>query len=153
MWGNELWYLVKYVRVWCFKVLFLGGFYFCVRYFLFKKLILFVGSNYSEKCDVFSWGIIFWEVIIRRKLFDEIGGFVFRIMWVVYNGTFFSRLLLRFSISNFFMWYNKYIYFVWYKVFCFYFISYELLFEYKFCMWNFFGKFKIEYWILLLFFL
>lgn len=79
---------------------------------MFKKLILFVGSNYSEKCDVFSWGIIFWEVIIRRKLFDEIGGFVFRIMWVVYNGTFFSRLLLRFSISNFFMWYNKYIYFV-----------------------------------------
>lgn len=35
---------------------------------------VFEGSNYSEKCDVFSWGIIFWEVITRRKPFDEIGG-------------------------------------------------------------------------------
>ncbi|MEQ2177740.1 hypothetical protein GOODEAATRI_006729 [Goodea atripinnis] len=38
-------------------------------------------SNYSEKCDVFSWGIILWEVITRRKPFDEIGGPAFRIMW------------------------------------------------------------------------
>lgn len=44
------------------------------------------GSNYSEKCDVFSWGIIFWEVITRRKPFDEIGGPAFRIMWAVHNG-------------------------------------------------------------------
>lgn len=46
----------------------------------------FVGSNYSEKCDVFSWGIILWEVITRRKPFDEIGGPAFRIMWAVHNG-------------------------------------------------------------------
>ncbi|KAM7117478.1 mitogen-activated protein kinase kinase kinase 7 isoform X5 [Ciconia boyciana] len=45
------------------------------------------GSNYSEKCDVFSWGIILWEVITRRKPFDEIGGPAFRIMWAVHNGT------------------------------------------------------------------
>ncbi|PWA21862.1 hypothetical protein CCH79_00017572 [Gambusia affinis] len=44
-------------------------------------------SNYSEKCDVFSWGIILWEVITRRKPFDEIGGPAFRIMWAVHNGT------------------------------------------------------------------
>ena len=44
------------------------------------------GSNYSEKCDVFSWGIILWEVITRRKPFDEIGGPAFRIMWAVHNG-------------------------------------------------------------------
>lgn len=47
----------------------------------------FLGSNYSEKCDVFSWGIILWEVITRRKPFDEIGGPAFRIMWAVHNGS------------------------------------------------------------------
>ncbi|KAF4025216.1 hypothetical protein G4228_017121 [Cervus hanglu yarkandensis] len=49
---------------------------------------VFEGSNYSEKCDVFSWGIILWEVITRRKPFDEIGGPAFRIMWAVHNGSF-----------------------------------------------------------------
>uniref|UniRef100_A0A7N6BB23 Mitogen-activated protein kinase kinase kinase 7 n=1 Tax=Anabas testudineus TaxID=64144 RepID=A0A7N6BB23_ANATE len=48
---------------------------------------VFEGSNYSEKCDVFSWGIILWEVITRRKPFDEIGGPAFRIMWAVHNDT------------------------------------------------------------------
>ncbi|XP_061559984.1 mitogen-activated protein kinase kinase kinase 7 isoform X2 [Phycodurus eques] len=48
---------------------------------------VFEGSNYSEKCDVFSWGIILWEVVTRRKPFDEIGGPAFRIMWAVHNGT------------------------------------------------------------------
>ncbi|XP_013073733.1 mitogen-activated protein kinase kinase kinase 7-like isoform X3 [Biomphalaria glabrata] len=47
---------------------------------------VFEGSNYSEKCDVFSWGIILWEVLTRRKPFDEIGGPAFRIMWAVHNG-------------------------------------------------------------------
>lgn len=49
-------------------------------------LCVLAGSNYSEKCDVFSWGIILWEVITRRKPFDEIGGPAFRIMWAVHNG-------------------------------------------------------------------
>uniref|UniRef100_A0A3Q3DLX9 Mitogen-activated protein kinase kinase kinase 7 n=1 Tax=Hippocampus comes TaxID=109280 RepID=A0A3Q3DLX9_HIPCM len=48
---------------------------------------VFEGSKYSEKCDVFSWGIILWEVVTRRKPFDEIGGPAFRIMWAVHNGT------------------------------------------------------------------
>ncbi|KAI0241093.1 Mitogen-activated protein kinase kinase kinase 7 [Lamellibrachia satsuma] len=48
---------------------------------------VFEGSNYSEKCDIFSWGIILWEVLTRRKPFDEIGGPAFRIMWAVHNGT------------------------------------------------------------------
>ncbi|KAI2651949.1 Mitogen-activated protein kinase kinase kinase 7 [Labeo rohita] len=51
------------------------------------ELVDVPGSNYSEKCDVFSWGIILWEVITRRKPFDEIGGPAFRIMWAVHRGT------------------------------------------------------------------
>ncbi|XP_072178555.1 mitogen-activated protein kinase kinase kinase 7-like [Diadema setosum] len=47
---------------------------------------VFEGSLYSEKCDVFSWGVILWEVISRRKPFDDIGGPAFRIMWAVHNG-------------------------------------------------------------------
>ncbi|RXN15168.1 mitogen-activated kinase kinase kinase 7 isoform X1 [Labeo rohita] len=60
------------------------------RVFLLKAINLCTlgsGSNYSEKCDVFSWGIILWEVITRRKPFDEIGGPAFRIMWAVHRGT------------------------------------------------------------------
>lgn len=48
---------------------------------------VFEGNNYSEKCDVFSWGVIMWEVFTRRKPFDDIGGNAFRIMWAVHVGT------------------------------------------------------------------
>nr|CAD7567969.1 unnamed protein product [Timema californicum] len=48
---------------------------------------VFEGERYTEKCDVFSWGIILWEVISRRKPFGEIGGTAFRIMWAVHQGT------------------------------------------------------------------
>ncbi|XP_013189820.1 mitogen-activated protein kinase kinase kinase 7 isoform X2 [Amyelois transitella] len=47
---------------------------------------VFVGSSYTEKCDVFSWGIILWELLSRRKPFDE-GGSAFQIMWAVHKGT------------------------------------------------------------------
>ncbi|XP_030850466.1 mitogen-activated protein kinase kinase kinase 7 isoform X3 [Strongylocentrotus purpuratus] len=47
---------------------------------------VFEGRTYSEKCDIFSWGVILWEVISRRKPFDDIGGPAFRIMWAVHNG-------------------------------------------------------------------
>ncbi|XP_068081356.1 mitogen-activated protein kinase kinase kinase 7 [Anabrus simplex] len=47
---------------------------------------VFEGSNYTEKCDIFSWGIILWEVLSRRKPFDDIGGSAFRIMWAVHTG-------------------------------------------------------------------
>ena len=48
---------------------------------------VFEGNNYSEKCDVFSWGIIMWEVFTRIKPFEDIGGNAFRIMWAVHGGT------------------------------------------------------------------
>ncbi|XP_018333081.1 mitogen-activated protein kinase kinase kinase 7 isoform X2 [Agrilus planipennis] len=47
---------------------------------------VFTSSNYTEKCDVFSWGIILWEVLSRRKPFYHIGGSAFRIMWAVHKG-------------------------------------------------------------------
>ncbi|GAB6027640.1 Mitogen-activated protein kinase kinase kinase 7 [Chamberlinius hualienensis] len=47
---------------------------------------VFEGSNYSEKCDVFSWGIILWEVISRQKPFDDIRGSAYQILWAVHSG-------------------------------------------------------------------
>lgn len=63
----------------------------CLNYALpiydgYIKLQVFEGSSYTEKCDVFSWGIILWEVLSRRKPFEE-GGSAFRIMWAVHTGT------------------------------------------------------------------
>ncbi|XP_011695661.1 PREDICTED: mitogen-activated protein kinase kinase kinase 7 [Wasmannia auropunctata] len=47
---------------------------------------VFEGSRYTEKCDVFSWGIILWEVLARKKPFDDIGASAYRIMWAVHVG-------------------------------------------------------------------
>ncbi|XP_011297479.1 mitogen-activated protein kinase kinase kinase 7 [Fopius arisanus] len=47
---------------------------------------VFEGSKYTEKCDIFSWGVILWEVLTRRKPFDDIGGSAYRIMWAVHVG-------------------------------------------------------------------
>ncbi|CAG0881444.1 unnamed protein product [Cyprideis torosa] len=45
-----------------------------------------VSTIYSEKCDVYSWGIILWQVLTRRKPFHEVGGAAYQIMWKVANG-------------------------------------------------------------------
>jgi mitogen-activated protein kinase kinase kinase 7 len=47
---------------------------------------VFEGSTYTEKCDVFSWGVILWEILSRQKPFDNIGGSAYRIMWAVHVG-------------------------------------------------------------------
>ncbi|XP_037082114.1 mitogen-activated protein kinase kinase kinase 7-like [Pollicipes pollicipes] len=47
---------------------------------------VFEGNTYTEKCDVFSFGIILWEVMARKKPFDHIGAPAFRIMWAVHSG-------------------------------------------------------------------
>lgn len=47
---------------------------------------VFEGSTYTEKCDVFSWGIILWEVLSRQKPFSDIGWSAYRIMWAVHIG-------------------------------------------------------------------
>ncbi|XP_049535698.1 mitogen-activated protein kinase kinase kinase 7 [Anopheles darlingi] len=47
---------------------------------------VFEGSTYTEKCDVFSWGIILWEVIAREQPFKHIDT-SFAIMWRVHQGS------------------------------------------------------------------
>ncbi|XP_018561259.1 mitogen-activated protein kinase kinase kinase 7 [Anoplophora glabripennis] len=47
---------------------------------------VFTSSKYTEKCDIFSWGIILWEVTSRRKPFYNQGGSAFSIMWAVHKG-------------------------------------------------------------------
>uniref|UniRef100_A0A182Q684 Mitogen-activated protein kinase kinase kinase 7 n=1 Tax=Anopheles farauti TaxID=69004 RepID=A0A182Q684_9DIPT len=47
---------------------------------------VFEGSSYTEKCDVFSWGIILWEVIAREPPFKHIDT-SYAIMWRVHQGS------------------------------------------------------------------
>ncbi|XP_058444718.1 mitogen-activated protein kinase kinase kinase 7 [Malaya genurostris] len=47
---------------------------------------VFEGSTYTEKCDVFSWGIILWEVIAREQPFRNIEN-SYAIMWRVHQGS------------------------------------------------------------------
>lgn len=47
---------------------------------------VFEGSRYTEKCDVYSWGIILWEILSRERPFKNLSGTVYTIMWYVHLG-------------------------------------------------------------------
>lgn len=51
---------------------------------LLLVLLISTGKVYTEKCDVYSWGIILWEVVTRRIPFEDLGLAV-RIMWAVHQ--------------------------------------------------------------------
>ncbi|KAI1294847.1 Mitogen-activated protein kinase kinase kinase 7 [Halotydeus destructor] len=47
---------------------------------------VFETCSYTEKCDIFSWGIILWEVLSRKKPYENLGGPPFAIMWAIHKG-------------------------------------------------------------------
>lgn len=49
-------------------------------------LLNVLGKNYSEKCDVFSWSIILWELVARQKPFSHMTDSALAIMWAVHMG-------------------------------------------------------------------
>lgn len=63
---------------------------------------VFEGSTYAEKCDVFSWGIILWEMITREQPYKNIGS-AYGVMWKVHSGKtqHFNILFLTFVLNIF----------------------------------------------------
>ncbi|KAH8397943.1 hypothetical protein KR222_006848 [Zaprionus bogoriensis] len=46
---------------------------------------VFEGSKYTEKCDIFSWAIVLWEVLSRKQPFRDIDN-AYTIQWKIYKG-------------------------------------------------------------------
>lgn len=46
---------------------------------------VFEGTSYTEKCDVYSWGIILWECLSRELPFKSFES-SYSIMWSVFDG-------------------------------------------------------------------
>lgn len=46
---------------------------------------VFEGSRYTERCDVYSWAVIFWEMLARQQPFENIE-LTYSIMWSVHTG-------------------------------------------------------------------
>ncbi|KRT79349.1 protein kinase, partial [Oryctes borbonicus] len=47
---------------------------------------VFSSSNYSEKCDVYSWSIILWEVMSRKRPYHSRSASALAILWSVHQG-------------------------------------------------------------------
>ena len=45
---------------------------------------VFEGEHYSEKCDVFSWGIALWECVTRKIPYDDYEPM--QMMWAKHKG-------------------------------------------------------------------
>ncbi|MFH4978122.1 hypothetical protein AB6A40_004831 [Gnathostoma spinigerum] len=48
---------------------------------------VFSGSRYDSKCDVYSFGIILWEMITRRMPFEDFEATAYTILWNVCSGS------------------------------------------------------------------
>lgn len=70
-----------------------------IIYVMLCSTEVFEGSTYTEKCDVFSWGIILWEVLSREQPFKNIE-LAFGIMWSVHKGKLFITNLFIFYWSR-----------------------------------------------------
>ncbi|XP_037815273.1 mitogen-activated protein kinase kinase kinase 7-like [Lucilia sericata] len=46
---------------------------------------VFEGSKYTEKCDVYSWSIVLWEIIAREKPFKDFDN-AYCILWKIHEG-------------------------------------------------------------------
>ncbi|XP_023161432.1 mitogen-activated protein kinase kinase kinase 7 [Drosophila hydei] len=46
---------------------------------------VFEGSKYTEKCDIFSWAIVLWEMLSRQQPFKDIDN-AYTIQWKIYKG-------------------------------------------------------------------
>ncbi|XP_017872134.1 PREDICTED: mitogen-activated protein kinase kinase kinase 7 [Drosophila arizonae] len=46
---------------------------------------VFEGSSYTEKCDIFSWAIVLWEMLSRKQPFKDIDN-AYTIQWKIYKG-------------------------------------------------------------------
>ena len=39
----------------------------CISHHIVSPNLHCIGRNYNESCDVFSFGVVFWEMITRRR--------------------------------------------------------------------------------------
>lgn len=60
---------------------------------------MFSGSKYNEKCDVYSFGIMLWEMITRRKPFEDVEGSALTILWKVSILLYFAGRIFLFFVS------------------------------------------------------